>query len=115
MLAQFHITYASNGAIVAERPHVGQQDLYLNAAKVTYTLPDGTIAPAKYHAGSAATWPQPWYTGHVWPAWNSTWVTSNYHPTIKASDQYGNVGTYKYVGYPYHHHPDNPQHHHLAL
>ncbi len=101
MLAQFHITYVSNGAVVENASTWVSKTFTISAAKVTYTLPDGTIATAKYHAGSAATDPQPWYTGHVWPAWNSSWVTSNYQPTIKATDQYGNTGTYKYVGYPY--------------
>jgi len=101
MLAQFHITYVSNGAFVQNASTWVKKVFTINAAKVTYTLPDGTIAPAKYHAGSSGTWPQPWYTGHVWPSWNSSWVTSNYQPTIKVTDQFGNTGTYKYVGYAY--------------
>src|SRR5208283_5836416 len=71
-----------------------------HGAAVTYTLPDGTIATASLHAASAATWNQAWYQGHVWPTWNSSWV-GNYYPTIKASDQYGNVAAFTYSGYPY--------------
>jgi len=101
MLAQFHITYVSNGAVVQNASSWVKKVFTISAAKVTYTLPDGTVAPAKYHAGSASTWTQAWYTGHVWPPWNSSWVTSSYQPTIKATDQYGNTGTYKYQGYAY--------------
>ncbi|MDG6998968.1 MAG: hypothetical protein JRN15_07625 [Nitrososphaerota archaeon] len=92
MLAQFHVTYASNGATVENFNQTG--------ATVTYTLPDGTVATAKLHKNSSTTWQQPWYQGHVWPSWNSSWV-GNYYPSVNASDQYGNVGTYKYSGYPF--------------
>jgi len=92
MLAQFHVTYASNGATVENFNKTG--------ATVTYTLPGGTVAKASLHANSSSTWLQPWYQGHVWPTWNSTWV-GDYYPSVNASDQYGNVGTYKYSGYAY--------------
>lgn len=92
MLAQFHVTYASNGATVENFNHT--------AANVTYTLPDGTVASARLHKNSSTTWLNPWYQGHVWPSWNSSWV-GDYYPSVNASDQYGNVGTFKYSGYPF--------------
>jgi len=93
MLGQFHVTYASTGATV--------ENFNKTAAKVTYTLPGGTtIATATLHANSSTTWPTPWYQGHVWPAWNASWV-GNYYPSVNASDQYGNTGTFTYSGYPF--------------
>jgi hypothetical protein len=100
MLAQFHITYASNGATVENAATWVNKTLTTHGAAVTYTLPDGTIATASLHAASATTWHQAWYQGHVWPSWNASWV-GNYYPTVKASDQYGNVATFTYSGYPY--------------
>jgi len=100
MLAQFHITYASNGMTVENAATWVSKAFTTHGATVTYTLPDGSVATASLHASTATTWPQPWYQGHVWPTWNTSWV-GNYAPTVKASDQYGNVGTYTYSGYPY--------------
>jgi len=100
MLAQFHITYASNGMPILNAPTWVAKVFTNHGATVTYTLPDGTVATASLHASTATTWPQPWYQGHVWPTWNTSWV-GNYAPTVKASDQYGNTGTYTYSGYPY--------------
>ncbi len=100
MLAQFHITYASNGATVENAATWVNKTFTTHGALVTYTLPDGTVATASLHAPSATTWHQAWYQGHVWPTWNSSWV-GNYYPTVKASDQYGNAATYTYSGYPY--------------
>lgn len=94
LLLQIHATYASNGAPIAASAAAASSD------KVTYTLPDGTSATASFHASSATTWPVPWFQGHVWGTWNSTWV-GTYTPVVTASDSSGNTGTLKVSGYPF--------------
>ena len=100
MLAQFHVTYPSNGLTAENAATWVNKTFTTHAATVTYTLPDGTSATATLHAASATTWTQAWYQGHVWPTWNASWV-GNYAPTAKATDQYGNTATFTYSGYPY--------------
>jgi len=100
MLAQFHVTYASNGLTAENAATWVNKTFTTHAATVTYSLPDGTAATATLHAPSATTWNQAWYQGHVWPTWNASWV-GNYAPTAKATDVYGNTGAYTYSGYPY--------------
>jgi len=100
MLAQFHVTFASNGVVAENAPTWVNKTFTTHGATVTFTLPDGTSATASLHAASATTWNQAWYQGHVWPTWNTSWV-GNYAPTVKASDASGNTGTYTYSGYPY--------------
>jgi len=100
MLAQWHVTYASNGLTAENAATWVNKTFTTHAATVKYTLPDRTIATATLHAPSATTWPQAWYQGHVWPTWNASWV-GNYTPNANATDQYGNTGTYTYSGYPY--------------
>jgi len=100
MLAQFHVTYASNGLTAENAATWVNKTFTTHAATVTYSLPDGTAATATLHAPSATTWNQAWYQGHVWPTWNASWV-GNYAPTSKATDVYGNTGAYTYSGYPY--------------
>ena len=85
------------------------------AAKVTYTLPGGTtIATATLHANSSTTWPTPWYQGHVWPAWNASWV-GNYYPSVNASDQYGNTGDIHVFRLSIPHRSRNTEHYHPTL
>jgi len=100
MLAQFHVTYASNGLTAENAATWVNKTFTTHAATVTYSLPDGTAATATLHAPSSTTWNQAWYQGHVWPTWNASWV-GNYAPTAKATDVYGNTGAYTYSGYPY--------------
>jgi len=100
MLAQFHVTYASNGLTAENAATWVNKTFTTHAATVKYSLPDHTVATATLHAPSATTWSQAWYQGHVWPTWNSSWV-GNYYPQANATDQYGNTGTFLYAGYPY--------------
>jgi hypothetical protein len=99
MLAQFHITYVSNGATAQNAATWVNKTFTRHAMTVKYTLPDKTVATATLHASTATTWNQPWYQGHVWPAWNASWV-GNYYPQLNATDQYGNTLTWTYSGYP---------------
>jgi len=88
LLFQVHATYASNGAPIA----ASTAAVTANGDKVTYTLPDGTTATASFHASSPTTWAIPWFQGHVWGTWNTSWV-GTYTPSVTVTDSFGNKGS----------------------
>jgi len=85
MFPRFYISYASNG-----------QPLTNNTVgiKVTYSLPDKTVAAAGWDSGVHL------YVGKLYPNWNYTSV-GPWSPTASISDGAGNSANFTYTGTPF--------------
>jgi len=85
MFPRFYIYFASNGAPATNNTA---------GIKVTFTMPDKTIATAGWDSGAHL------FVGKVQPTWNYTYV-GPWSPTANITDAAGNSATYTYTGTPF--------------
>jgi hypothetical protein len=85
MFPRFYLNYASNGQALTNATQ---------GIKVTFTLPDKTVATAAWDAGAKL------FVGKLYPNWNYTFV-GPWSPTATISDAFGNTASYQYTGTPF--------------
>ena len=85
---RFFVYYLSNGASVTN----------LQLSNVSYALPGGAMANATWHKPGVEG--VGFFIGKILPDWNYTFV-GPYYPNATATDYYGNVVNYTYMGRPF--------------